>query len=342
MKRMLIKMTMSLLLVSGVMLTACSSNGGDDELNGNASPITNEDNQDEGGEQDSKGENDQEREEDANEPVNNDNGNDKTVDESNLSPTPEESMETHEVVLYFSDHDLMGTYRLKTEVEVRNKEELAKAALEAWINGSDHDELTSLIYSGVIIEYVEEVDGVAHVSFSKEIQESNLGSTGELMFAEQLAMIMEQFGYEQTQILVEGRVGESLLGHLYTGEPIVAKNPESYLWVEEIDSRDIVLQNVAFRIFEPAPNAEVKDQIVVRGLARTFEGTILYEFEDGHFILDEGFTTASEGAPGWGEFEIVIELDDHTNYHGRVFLFEESAKDGSRINELSIPVYVTE
>ena len=218
---------------------------------------------------------------------------------------------------------------------------MAKAALERWINGPDHDELSGLIDSEVIIEYVKEIDGVAHVSFSKEIKDNNLGSSGELMFAEQLSMIMQQFGFDRTQILVEGRVGETLLGHLYTAEPFVASTPESYLWIDEKDSHgEVVLQNVAFQIFEPAPGSEVKDKIVIRGLARVNEGTILYEFEDGHFILDEGFTTASEGAPGWGEFEIIIELDDVVDYSGRVFLFEESAKDGSRINSLAIPVDV--
>jgi spore germination protein GerM len=263
-----------------------------------------------------------------------------SVDETNLSPTPDEKNETHQVVLYFSDNDLMDTYRIKKVVDVRKGEHVAKSALEAWVNGPEHEELTGLIDSEVIIEYVEEVDGIAHVSFSKEIQENNLGSSGELMFAEQIAMIMHQFGFDQTQILVGGRVGETLLGHLYTGDPIVANDPESYLWVDEKELREIVLQNVAFRIYEPAPDTNVKDRIIVRGLARVYEGTILYEFEDGHFILAEGFTTATEGAPGWGEFEIIIELDEVANYSGTVILFEESAKDGSRINELKIPVNV--
>jgi hypothetical protein len=263
------------------------------------------------------------------------------VDETNLAPTPEEKSETHQVVLYFSDNDLMDTYRIKKEISVRKGENVAKSALEAWVNGPEHEELSGLIDSDVIIEYVEDIDGIAHVSFSKEIRESNLGSSGELMFAEQIAMVMQQFGFDRTQILVEGRVGETLLGHLYTGDPIVANAPESYLWVDEKKSREVVLQNVAFKIYEPAPDTEVKDRIIVRGLARVYEGTVLYEFEDGHYILDEGFTTATEGAPGWGEFEIIIELDDVANYSGRVILFEESAKDGSRLNELKIPVNVT-
>lgn len=123
---------------------------------------------------------------------------------------------------------------------------------------------------------------------------------------------------------------------------IVEENSNGTKNVDESDTQEIVLQNTAFQIFEPAPGSRVKNQIIVRGLARTYEGTVLYEFEDGYYILAEGFTTASEGAPGWGEFEIIIELDTVANYSGRVILFEESAKDGSRINELQIPVEVIE
>jgi len=39
-------------------------------------------------------------------------------------------------------------------------------------------------------------------------------------------------------------------------------------------------------------------------------------------------------------FKIVIELDDKADYTGSIILFEESAQNGSRINELIIPVNV--
>ncbi|WP_249870498.1 Gmad2 immunoglobulin-like domain-containing protein [Oceanobacillus saliphilus] len=108
------------------------------------------------------------------------------------------------------------------------------------------------------------------------------------------------------------------------------------------ESPEIVAENEAFKIFQPAPNTEVKDRIVVKGLARVYEGTVLYEFEDGHYILDEGFTTATAGAPEWGEFEIIIEFDELSNNSGSIILFEESAEDGSRVNELIIPVTVAD
>ncbi|MFA9559151.1 Gmad2 immunoglobulin-like domain-containing protein [Evansella sp. AB-rgal1] len=103
---------------------------------------------------------------------------------------------------------------------------------------------------------------------------------------------------------------------------------------------DIVLENDAIKIFSPAPHAEVENQVIVKGVARVFEGTLQYELEDGHYILASGFTTTSAGAPEWGEFEIVIDIDFVSNQSATIILFEESAKDGSRINELYIPLTV--
>jgi len=79
----------------------------------------------------------------------------------------------------------------------------------------------------------------------------------------------------------------------------------------------------------------------IAGEARVFEGHLHYEVEDGHFILQEGSATASEGAPGWGIFKIDIQIpeEDLPEYATvTLVLFEISAKDGSRINELSVPL----
>ena len=100
----------------------------------------------------------------------------------------------------------------------------------------------------------------------------------------------------------------------------------------------IVMENDAFRVFEPAPNSEIDNEFIVRGQARIFEAHVGYEFEDGHFILDEGFVMASHGAPEWGDFEITIRFDELSSDHGTLILFEESAKDGERIHQLMIPV----
>lgn len=104
---------------------------------------------------------------------------------------------------------------------------------------------------------------------------------------------------------------------------------------------EVVIQNEAFQIFEPNPNEKVEKDIVVRGLARVFEGGFTYEFEDGHFIIDQGVITASEGAPAWGAFEFTISLDNAPDGIYKIVLYEKSAKDGKIVNELIIPIQVS-
>lgn len=114
-------------------------------------------------------------------------------------------------------------------------------------------------------------------------------------------------------------------------------------WNEELRQVEITrgmipLENKAFRNIIVSGS---QGNYTVAGQARVFEATLHYEVEDGHVIFLEGFETASEGAPGWGIFTIDIqilegELPDYGQL--RLILFEESAKDGSRVHELSIPL----
>jgi hypothetical protein len=106
----------------------------------------------------------------------------------------------------------------------------------------------------------------------------------------------------------------------------------------EISHEKPVLENKAFRNILVSGS---QGTYTVAGQARIFEAVLQYEVEDGHFIFQKGFEMASEGAPEWGIFTIDIqipegELPDYGQL--RLILFEESAKDGSRINELSIPL----
>src|SRR5690554_7979198 len=46
------------------------------------------------------------------------------LDENDLTPTPAPKKKVHQLVLYFPDSDLMHTYRVKTEITVRENEQL--------------------------------------------------------------------------------------------------------------------------------------------------------------------------------------------------------------------------
>jgi hypothetical protein len=66
-------------------------------------------------------------------------------------------------------------------------------------------------------------------------------------------------------------------------------------------SKKVVMENDAFRIYEPAPNDEIGTTFTVKGQARVFEAVLSYSFEDGHKVLAEGNHNAAAGAPEWAD-----------------------------------------
>ena len=113
---------------------------------------------------------------------------------------------------------------------------------------------------------------------------------------------------------------------------------EALRQVEITHNKTSPLENKAFRNIKVSG---FQGNYTVTGEARIFEATLQYEVEDGHSILLEGFETADKGAPDWGNFTINIDIsEEHLPENGAIslILFEESAKDGSRINELSVPI----
>ncbi|QGQ99558.1 sporulation protein [Paenibacillus psychroresistens] len=104
------------------------------------------------------------------------------------------------------------------------------------------------------------------------------------------------------------------------------------------DTSKVVMENEAFRIFEPAPNAEVGTTFTVKGQARVFEAAFSYSFEDGHKVLSEGNVKAAAGAPEWADFEYTVTYEKPSNPVGALIIFEKSAKDGASTNQLMIPL----
>ena len=157
-----------------------------------------------------------------------------TVEETDISneePTdPASEIAILDVInLYFSDNDLMDIYRVEVGTQHTKDEEGIQSALQLWVKGPKQEGLQGLVPEGVIVQTVEERDGLLYVSFSNELLEANLGSTGEAMLATQITMIVKQFGYDKVFVLIEGEVIDSLLGHLDWNEPLTLDTvPEDF------------------------------------------------------------------------------------------------------------------
>ena len=81
----------------------------------------------------------------------------------------------------------------------------------------------------------------------------------------------------------------------------------------------------------------------VTGTANTFEATFNYELTDTDgLIVDENFVTATSGTGTRGTFDFTTgPFTVPFNGVGALIVFELSAKDGSRINLVEIPLHMT-
>jgi hypothetical protein len=78
---------------------------------------------------------------------------------------------------------------------------------------------------------------------------------------------------------------------------------------------------------------------LVAGEARVFEAAFSWVVEDGHNEIRTGHETANGGAPAWGAFSFPVTVSkDRANSTLHLLLFENSARDGSRRNILSLPL----
>lgn len=153
---------------------------------------------------------------------------DKVTSTKNNETHPSESSKSKQVYLYFSDHDLMEMYGEKREITGTEEADLPKVAVETWIEGPEHKDLKSILPEGVAVESVTIEGDTATIIFSKELKNANLGSGGEAFLLDQIALIMQQFGAEKTQVLIEGKKEETLLGHIDLSEPYPSPDPDQY------------------------------------------------------------------------------------------------------------------
>lgn len=83
----------------------------------------------------------------------------------------------------------------------------------------------------------------------------------------------------------------------------------------------------------------VGNKFRIQGEAQVFEATVNWSVEDGHNVYDEGFTTASIGAPDWGKFDFTFEIKKAEDIEVlNLILYEISAKDGNQTHVLLVPL----
>lgn len=98
-------------------------------------------------------------------------------------------------------------------------------------------------------------------------------------------------------------------------------------------------QTPAILVLSPLPGEDVDSGFEASGTANTFEANFNYELRDAaDKILSKNFVTATSGTGTRGTFRFTVPYEVDSPQAGRLVVLELSAADGSRINEVSIPL----
>ena len=260
--------------------------------------------------------------------------------ETEASPTPapsedaipiEESDRKIPIQLWFLDpgDDNAEDIRLRLQhVEIPAALSVGKAALEQLIagvpNGAPDGTFTVVPEDTELLGLTIE-KGTARVDFSREFEDTGMGTTADGLQIPQVVYTLTQFPtVKRVVFLIEGEEVEIIGGHgIAIDGPQTRKDFESLL-------PPIV-------VFSPFPGQEFGAPFTISGIANVFEATISYRVkDDSGKVIDKGFTTATCGTGCYGTFSQVIDVDAE----GPVVLevYESSAEDGRPLNMQRIPL----
>jgi germination protein M len=236
---------------------------------------------------------------------------------------------TTQVAVYFLRGEMLGV----AERRVAKTTGVAAAAMRELLAGPTEQEraagLGTTIPAGTDLLGVAIRDGVATVDLS-----SDYGSGGgSLSMTARVAQVV----YTLTQFPTVKAVSFSL-----DGQPISALGGEGVAVSPPQTRADWVSFEPPILVEYPGVGAVLESPFALRGTASVFEGSFISELRDdsGRRIV-RSVVQASEGAPGRGDFRKIVAFSTAAA-KGTLIVYEISMEDGSRMNEVRIPVSFAE
>jgi len=235
------------------------------------------------------------------------------------------------VVVYYPKMTDSETYLVREVHKLKQASDIPKIAVEELIKGQPvTDGAYKVIPSATKVLGIKiDNQGVATVNFSAEVLHANVGSSGEAMGIASIVNTLTEFpNIKKVSFTVDGQVNKAIdwWGHVGLSE--------------QPFSQDLsVVNEPAIWVTAPASGQIISNPVEIKGSARVFEATVSYRIKDASGkVLAEGFTNASEGAPGRGDFTTKAGFTTSGSGKGQIEVFEVSMKDGSDRNKVIIPV----
>ncbi|MDI9599456.1 MAG: GerMN domain-containing protein [Acidobacteriota bacterium] len=241
------------------------------------------------------------------------------------SPSATAASGTTTLALYFLRSEKLGV----ADRRVGKTTMPATAAIRALLAGPSSAEraasLTTAIPRGTRLLGLSIDDGLARVDLSREFGSGG----GSLSMAARVAQVVYTLTRFRTVRAVE---------FLMEGAPIEALGGEGVLL--DAPQRRAQWRDLEPNIFVEAPGvgAVISSPFTLHGTARVFEGSFLARLMDssGRRVV-QVVMQASRGAPGRGRFTREVPFSTSAS-RGTLIVFDRSMEDGSRQDEVQIPV----
>ena len=232
---------------------------------------------------------------------------------------------TASVTVYFVRDEKVGAVRRSGAAGTP-----ARAAMDALLSGPSASErtagLTSAVPSGTKVLGLTIAGGVATIDLSTEFGSGG----GSLSMQERVAQVVYTLTQFSTAQKVSFRMG---------GKPVTALGGEGLILDQPQSRSDWEAMTPAILLETPLPGDALTSPFSIKGTANTFEATFMVTLTDSSGKqLYEHFVTATSGTGTRGTFDDSITFAGANKGAGTLVVWEASAKDGSHINVVSIPV----
>jgi spore germination protein GerM len=244
-----------------------------------------------------------------------------------VSPTVSNDEVTILSIFFLRDEKIATVHRT-----VPKTQQVAAASMAELLAGPTAEDaaagMTTAIPDGT--EYIGTTidQGVATVDLSGEFESGG----GSLSMSARLAQVVYTLTQFPTVDFVMFRLD---------GEPVTTFGGEGINLDRPVGRKDFEDLTPIIFVASPAANDTVSSPLRVTGTANTFEASFMLQILDANgATLIEQPMTATSGTGTRGTFDATIDINAEPGSQITVRVFELSAKDGSEVNVVEIPLVV--